>query len=1014
MKPYRAPFRVERLSFVQGAWRDASGRAGLKRKGQLRSRLAWLALLAAQLAPRAARGEPAGRFNVRAYGAAHGLLNQSARVIAQDRTGFIWAGTDDGAFRFDGQSFRRVGAEQGASPALVVALLADDAGGMWVGSFDGLAHWDGQALRRFGPSDGLPASAPYALLFDGERLLVGTAEGLWWSDDRETFHPEARWPGGSCIELTASAGTLYALAGRALVARPAGREGGAWARVADFPQRLTRIRADRAGRLWATSRQQLWVRPRPGEPFRQLDATLPAPLDAVALKLSEDRAGRLLIGTTAGLARFESDDRWTLFGPAQGVKSTTFYSGIEDTEGSLWIAGSGVQWVGLRSPVRAYGASEGLPAGIVQGVLQTDANTVWVATSVGLAVSDGARWATVPGTEGEDLKALARGADGAVVAVGGGGRVLEVRGRAVTKEGPAEGLPAATITVARFDRAGALWLGTIEAGLWRRAPSGAAPGARYVREAVADMPGYESVLDLVEDDAGRLWAAGNDGAYVREAGGWQRLAARSQNLRSLALARDGHVRLGYQTARPVDAAVRRDGRWVVERDPGVSEAWAPASVNFLGDDPRGRIWIGTGHGVDVVEGAAVQSFTQADGLPDDDTVQQSFHVGPTGDVWFGCALGLAHFEARDAESPPPPPVVLLDLQAGPRRVVLPPRGADGRPLQLAPGTQTVAISYSALGFLKGPQIRFQVRLRPVDAAPRETLARELQYANLAPGAYDFEVRARAPSGAWGEAVHTRWEIRTEWWQTLAFRIGLTLLALSLLGWTAWVRVAQLRARAAVSEERNRVARALHDGLAQSFTGVLLQLEGLKRLVRTSSPPELAAPLERTRELALRGLEEARRSVWAIRGEDDPAARGFVERVEALARRMLAGGREVEVVVAQTGRRWWLPKAVEDELVRIAGECVTNALRHGAARRVTVLLRLAPLGFVLTVEDDGKGFAPDATPRGGAGGEAHGFGLASIARDVARSGGSARFESVRGGGGLVEVTIPRWRWAGRRR
>lgn len=203
---------------------------------------------------------------------------------------------------------------------------------------------------------------------------------------------------------------------------------------------------------------------------------------------------------------------------------------------------------------------------------------------------------------------------------------------------------------------------------------------------------------------------------------------------------------------------------------------------------------------------------------------------------------------------------------------------------------------------------------------------------------------------------------------------------------------------ALLQERARMAREIHDTLAQSFTGIVLQGEAAR--ARRARGEEAVAweHLEQSTKLAKFGLSEARRSVLALR----PLVleqRGLVPALQDLAARV-AIPEAFDFAVEQTGPFGRLPAADEDALFRVVQEALTNALRHGAARRVAVrLVRLGP-GVEMTVRDDGSGFDPALVQPA-----ATGHGLENAAARIAALGGRLAVESAPGRGVRIVVHMP---------
>src|SRR5215207_369259 len=199
------------------------------------------------------------------------------------------------------------------------------------------------------------------------------------------------------------------------------------------------------------------------------------------------------------------------------------------------------------------------------------------------------------------------------------------------------------------------------------------------------------------------------------------------------------------------------------------------------------------------------------------------------------------------------------------------------------------------------------------------------------------------------------------------------------------------------QERNRLAREIHDTLAQGLTATTLQLESADALLDADSDAErVRGPLRRALSLTQSNLEEARRSVLDLR------AAPLEERPLSEALKTLVDRWEAETGVnaryaAVNGSRP-LPPSVEAALYRICQEALTNVARHAGAGRVSVQLVATPEQVQLSVEDDGRGFDPS-----GVSGDHHG--LVGMRERAEMLGGVLGVRSGAGEGTRVEATVP---------
>lgn len=200
---------------------------------------------------------------------------------------------------------------------------------------------------------------------------------------------------------------------------------------------------------------------------------------------------------------------------------------------------------------------------------------------------------------------------------------------------------------------------------------------------------------------------------------------------------------------------------------------------------------------------------------------------------------------------------------------------------------------------------------------------------------------------------------------------------------------------AVLEERNRLAREIHDTLAQGFTGIVLQLEAAEQAI--ASDAGLAREhLDKARSLARESLNEARRSVWALR----PQALEQHSLVTILRRQLedFASDTGVGADFNSSGKQRELPARIEDALLRIFQEAVTNIRKHAGATHIQVKLVYRDESVGLSIVDDGAGFDTSLLKQGR-------FGLISMRERVKLLGGVIDITSEKGRGTRIEVTIP---------
>ena len=233
------------------------------------------------------------------------------------------------------------------------------------------------------------------------------------------------------------------------------------------------------------------------------------------------------------------------------------------------------------------------------------------------------------------------------------------------------------------------------------------------------------------------------------------------------------------------------------------------------------------------------------------------------------------------------------------------------------------------------------------------------------------------------STHTS-ECWTEWWRVVLTEAIARQAALALHQSRLTEQQRLEERRKTILEERNRLARDIHDNLAQGFAAILMQLQAAQREA-CALPPAVAAKLETAVHLARTHMTEARRSVGTLRpnvGDGEDVAKAL-KRIADLAQRTTSV--PIDVSLEELPR---FGDGVEREIVGIAQEALTNAVRHSRARRITIKASsVRSIGFRMSVADDGRGIARE--------GPASGFGMTSMHERADRIGAS-----------LTIVTAPR--------
>ena len=756
---------------------------------------AWAQVPAGQASPSAM---PPARYSFRVYGSDQGLNNPVTRSVTQDARGFIWVGTEQGAFRYDGSLFQSYAMREGLPSTMVEYLFADAKGAMWAGTDAGLAEFKNDHFERALMDGGGAFSLAVRGLASGPggTLWVGTNRGPYWQGADGRFRVVPGWPGGVVTALWADPWSPAVWLASLESSRPRllrwenGRFEVVPRRGTSQQETVESIVVDRRGLVWARSRNQLWYLEPGRTSFAPLVPRIPSAASVASMAM--DRTGGLIVATAQGMY-VRQGAGWIRIGRAEGLPNTNLRMFFEDREGSLWIAATGLFRLQGSGIWRAYTAAQGMPSENVWCATRDREGRMLVGTDLGLALSTPRGWEPVRGLEGVQVRTIVAAADGTYLLAGS---PVIVRWNPRTGRTERYGRESGVIAQGRIfrlllDRQGRLWAGTDGGGLLK----GVQRAGRwsFSRESLPAGDATESVRDVVEDREGRIWVAGGQGLAVLEGDVWRRFqekdGLRSTRLAYLRQRNNGDMLVVYFNALGFSRFSYRPGHLngMTHMDSGQIRSH---KIYMIGEDARGNIWVGTGTGAYLLRpDGSEEHFGPEDGLAGENVNSQGFLAEPNGDVWLGTSAGLAWFNAsiHQANLTPPSPVIMR-LAYGDRAYSL----DLPRTIRIPHNQATLEVRYSSLSFVRERALQHQIRVIGMDSTWRTADGRSLVLRAIPYGSYTFEVRARVGQGAWGTSTTVPFTVLPAWGQTWWFRTLAVLAALAIIGGGVRWRMRALR------------------------------------------------------------------------------------------------------------------------------------------------------------------------------------------------------------------------------
>ncbi len=697
--------------------------------------------------------------------------------------------------------------------------------------------------------------------------------------------------------------------------------------------------------------------------------------------ICEARDGSVWIGTAQGLSQFK-DKRFRNFTQRDGLAGDAIRSVAEDASGAIWVGtGSGLSVIrnGVVQPQPFPHKPELNKTRVVYPARN---GALWVGTVAGLFRFEADQWTSFTPAQGlanaglfTDVRALREDKAGNLwIGTAGGGLQrfgvppsggstnhagndsanapdrLKPELQTFTTFTSTNGLSNNFVWAFHEDADGVLWIGT-ERGLNRF------EHGRFTAFTARDGLPADLVNEILEDDSGNFWVSHDRGIY----------RVRKQELNEVAAGRAQSVRaVGYDES---------DGLPLSETNGQKSQ---PAGCKTR----DGRLWFPTPKGVAVIN----PKLCDLDTVAPQAVLEQ---VRADGEIIFNnSGLTAPGLESR--------------LQAAPPENRLKAELRTTGPLRLPPGSgRGLEFRYTVPVFNAPEKATFRYRLRGADDHWMEAgTRREAYFTRLPPGAYDFEVMVANHRGVWSKkSANFAFSIQPLYYQTWWFYAGCGLATAGLIaGLVVWRmrelgKLHRLEQRSAITEERTRIAKDLHDGLGADLTRLALLadlVEGEGSAAATGHRQKLA---QSSREAA-RTLKEM---IWIANPAND-TVEGLVSRIGQTAEDFLGDARiRCRLDLAPQLPEQSLLLDQRRNLLLVAREALNNIVKHAAATEVWIRAKGGDNRLQLVIEDNGRGFDSNSVPP-------EGIGLASMRRRVENSGGTFYIESRPGAGTKILIAI----------
>jgi ligand-binding sensor domain-containing protein/two-component sensor histidine kinase len=976
----------------------------------------------------------ADELPARSYTSADGLPMSRMNDILNDSQGFMWFATNQGLTRFDGYEFRTFGVEDGLPSKTITALMQDRDGTYWLGTNTGLCHFDGIHFKFYPLAPG----GYVTTLFQDNigRIWCGSTDGLFLlkrhSGNDAALERVPVLPAGERIVMAITGdqcGAVWAAFLNTLFRLKDGEAPMTFTAANGVPKHISSLLTDSKGRIWMGSWCGLYrLNSTVGRaPVVERSWTQKDGLGSnIIHALFRSHDGTIWVLTEHGLSSWQEGSDPPAFHvhhDVQGWLAGRDEAAAEDRRGSLWIGteSHGVIRVSLNG-LTTLGGAEGLLSNKVRDLFTDQAGDLVAVTRID--TQDSSLGRRYPGqvlyrVGDETLRPVNPAYPRSLQNAGWGESQIVLQDhlgewwvssgqglyrfpavplnklpatRPVARYTKADGLLGSDVYRLHEDRAGDIWVGTMDRGIfrWRRKLRQFQPAGvlRMCASAFQD------------DDAGNVWI------------GWW-------GERELGRFRDGRFETfnagkGLSPGWVTDIFKDHRGRLWVTTTGGLSRIDKPSDeapkihsyaeisglsghrLQCVTEDRHGILYVGSDNGLDAFNPAsgALRHFGVKDGLPDETVLSAA--CDRKGILWFGTHGGLVRLQPVSWTKSQEVPLRIVGLQSGGQPWPLSKLGESKvENLRLSPGENVLQIDYTDLAFGAAGQLHFQYLLEGTAGWSPATKDRTLHFAGLRPDSYRLSIRAVDTLGQPVSApITASFRVLPQFWQTWWFQVFCLVGAVAVGVVIHRYRMSRL---IAVQKLRSRIAFDLHDEVGSGLTQIAIWSELARRDGRQSDAAHLEQIAASSRSL----VDSIGDIIWTVNPKRD-SVRELVQRVRYFATEICTA-RDINLKFEASGSE--LDREANSEIRRdvflIAKEAIHNAVRHAGCSRMDVSFCVLTERLELEIADNGCGLAA---------GMREGNGLASMRQRARALRGNIEWlaggcSDSAGRGTRVRLTIP---------
>lgn len=510
------------------------------------------------------------------------------------------------------------------------------------------------------------------------------------------------------------------------------------------------------------------------------------------------------------------------------------------------------------------------------------------------------------------------------------------------------------------------------------------------------LPSNQNINSIAIDNDSNILIGTNNGCYIKKNSAWQIIkGTENYYVKCITKNNNGNIWIGATT-----------GIFIYNKNNFVQTY--NTENGLLNDfvygilfDNSGNAWYSSNKGLGCIQAnGTIYNYTDADGLQADEFDTDSYGISASGKLFFGGVNGVSSFYPfvnKAAAS------ISLNQISVNEKSIIDSISHTNTALQLMHNQNALSFDFSLGPFSEIEKNMYQIKMQGLDTGWVNIGNQHTARYNLLPNDYIFQIRGRSNSNEWSPIYSLPISIKPAWWQTLLFKIIVTVLSIVLIAFVIWYllnmqnekKLQALLVEQKLLKERQRISSELHDNVGSRLTNIIAQLDYLE-FVQKQNPEQLLAKLDIVQQKSREAMVQLRESIWVL-NEGTITLKIFSQKLLQYSMDIFTEESGTEFSLKNTGNMEINITAYQAvHLLRIFQEIFQNVQKHANATQVKASICIDEHKIIFSVKDNGVGFLQNTVSMGN--------GFANINKRIEELSGTIEINGAKGKGTEINFSI----------